>query len=95
MALSVLTRRKLAAALGSESAAAEVKTIVDAETGSLSVSTQRRIWNALHGTQMGVVLCAAIEADTVLTSLQKSKLTQILGQTAMGDFSSHQDAGGE
>jgi len=90
MALTAHTRRRLAVALGSESIADQVVDIVDAGTGSLSADGSRRIWDMLGDTPMGVVLATAITGDTELTSLQKGKLTQVLGSTAMADINAHQ-----
>jgi len=92
MALTDDTRRRLAVVLGSEAAANDVVTIVNAGTGTLAEDTQRRIWNVM-GTSEGVAFIAEIHADTSLEFIVRGKLVQLLGATAATDFTAEQGTG--
>lgn len=82
MAISAFTRRKLAAALGSQSAANAVVTILDNGSGTVSEADKSRIANSIGSYTTGNNIVTKLQTDASLTSLQVSKLTQVLGETA-------------
>lgn len=89
MAQSDYTRRKLAVALGSQSAASALVTIIDAGTGTVAQDTKRRLWQQLGVTEANV-FAAAAAADTSLTDPVEGKLTQVIGETATKEITAEQ-----
>lgn len=91
MAQSDFTRRKLAAALGSQPQADALVTIIDAQTGTVGLDLQRRL-NMVMGANIGTVAGTKFAAGATLTDMVEGKLTQVVGETAAKEIIAAQDA---
>ena len=90
MALSAYTRRKLAVALGSQSAANALVTIIDAGSGTVSQDSQRRLQEALGSIPEGTALATKIAADSALTDPLEQRMNASMGHTATAEITAVQ-----
>ncbi len=86
MPLSVHARRMLAVGLGSQSAADEVVTVIDADGGTLSTPVRERIVQAVGNRQAGDLISDAIDADTALGAYASEHLRHILDTAAFAEI---------
>lgn len=78
-ALSKYTRQRLAVGLGSQSAAKDLADIVDAGSGTLKVSTFRRVVTGMGDAKAAALLQTAVNAGSSISGSVQRKLALMVG----------------